>query len=113
MDNLQAGEIKNDFKTIFQVLKDELTALTKAIDEDDSFAQIKAYHGNTLFDPILRRQGFTIIELTDRPKKMFLKIWINLLRLVFRKEQKKNRNLRIPKEFWISKEHLLKDYTTK
>ena len=114
VDNLKTTSLQNNFKNIFKVFEDELIALTEAINNDDSFSRIKAYHGSTVFDPILRRRGFTIMEFENGPKKMFLKIWINILRIVFRKDKLRNNNyLRIPKEFWISREHLLKDYSNK
>lgn len=111
VDNLKAAQFENDFKNIFRVFDEELATLTKAIDHDESFKEIKAYHGTTPFDPILRRRGFTIIELKPGLKKTFLKIWVNTLRTVFRRERqmKKNR-LRIPKEFWISREQLLQNH---
>ncbi|MTI66214.1 MAG: hypothetical protein FH753_06375 [Firmicutes bacterium] len=106
VDNLKTEKIDNDYKTLFKVFKNELKALKKASKNNKSFSNIKAFHGTTVLYPICKRQGFTIYNLDEGINTFLLKIWDNILRIVFRKNKLKRKTLRMPKDCWISKENL-------
>ncbi|MGF7060313.1 YkoP family protein [Brassicibacter mesophilus] len=108
IDNLKVGKIKNDLSTLYSILEEELYDLSQAISNIDKYRDIKAYYGVTLLYPIASRKGFTIIEIRDKSKKIFIRIWENILKLSYGKSKAKtNKGFRIPKECWISKSQVL------
>ncbi|QZY56391.1 YkoP family protein [Crassaminicella profunda] len=110
IDNLKVDQLENDYRKLFRRLKEELQALSNLIINEKEFEEIKAYHGTTLLYPLAKKQGFTIVEMDKGPKKYFLILWENILRIVFKKDKKIRDRLRTPKECWISKGQLLQKY---
>ncbi|EOC99467.1 hypothetical protein L21TH_2472 [Caldisalinibacter kiritimatiensis] len=105
IDNLKMNQVKNDLKSIFRYLDEELIALAEAAITHEEFKNIKAYYGRTVLHPIAKKRDFTIIDVEN--KKFFLKFWDNLLKLVFQSSNSKGtKKFRDPKECWISKEQL-------
>jgi len=108
IDNLKVDNIKNDLSTLYSLLEEELYALSQTVSNIDKYKSIKAYYGVTLLYPIASRKGFTIIDIRDKTKKAFIKIWENVLKLSYGKSRiKKSKSFRIPKECWISKSQVL------
>lgn len=110
IDNLKIHKIENDFRNLSKVFREELQALGDTIVNEETFKDIKAYHGTTLLYSFAKREGFTIIDIHKGTKTYFLSIWENILRIVFKKDQRKRNKFRAPKECWISKEQLLEKY---
>jgi hypothetical protein len=108
IDNLKMDSVKNDLRTIFNYLDEELNALAKAALHNEKFTNVKAYYGRTVLHPLARKRGFTIMDLDLGTRKIFIRIWENILKLVFAKDSMKgNKRFRTPKECWISKGQLV------
>lgn len=114
IDNLKATKLDNDLKNIRQILNKELESLSNFLYNDKKLKSIKAVHGTTVLYPIAKRAGFTIKNLDKGLKSYGLKLWDNILRLVFRKNSLKSRRiLREPKECWMSSKQLIDFYIKK
>ena len=108
IDNLKVDKIKNDLNTLYSILEEELYVLSQAMSNIDKYKSINAYYGVTLLHPIALRNGFTIIDISNKYKKFFVKIWENILKLSYGKSRiKTSKGFRIPKECWISKSQVL------
>lgn len=111
VDNLRVGDIKDDLKTIFRLWNNEFKQIAKIADENGAFAQIKAYYCRTVLYPIIRKRGFTILEMNKGVRTVFIGIWENILRVVFKAEKTHDKSIfKIPRECWISRTTILKRY---
>ncbi len=110
LDNLKTDKLGNaNIGKIFRFVNDEFDSLHYAIKEDDRFYDIKAYYGQTLFHAVLKRQGFTILDIKKSVRSIFVSLWMIILRVVFSpKEKKVNTSFRHVKAYWVSKEQMLK-----
>lgn len=109
LDNLKTDELGNaNIGRILRFVNDEFNSLHYAIKEDERFRNIKAYYGVTLFHTILKRQGFTILDVKKTVKSTLISLWMNILRIVFSpKEKRINASFRYAKAYWATKEKLL------
>ncbi len=109
LDNLKTDKLGNaNISKLFRIVNHELDCLHYAIKEDETFSSIKAYYGKTLFHGILKRQGFTILDVKKTVKSTLISLWMNILRIVFSpKEKTINSSFRYIKEYWVTKEKLL------
>lgn len=109
LDNLKTDKLGNaNIGKILRFVNDEFDSLHYAITDDERFSSIKAYHGLTLFHVILKRQGFTILDVRKTVKSTLISLWMNILRIVFSpKEKNINTAFRHIKEYWVTKEELL------
>lgn len=108
IDNLKVKNVDNEFNNVATLFSKEMSALKSAIMHGE-YADMKAIYGVTLLHPIAKRFGFTIISFNLGFKKIFLRAWDNILRVVFRKNKLKTHNkFREPKQCWLSREKILK-----
>lgn len=113
VDNLKVGDIKDDLKTIFRIWDNEFKQLARIAGDSGEFAQIKAYYGRTVLYPIIRRRGFTILEMNKGVRTAFIGIWENILRIVFKAGKARDKSvLKTPRECWISRTAVLKRYAS-
>lgn len=109
LDNLKTDMLGNaNIGRIFRFVNDEFDSLHYAITGDERFYDIKAYYGQTLFHAVLKRQGFTILDIKKSPKSILISLWMNILRVVFSpKEKNVNTSFRHVKAYWVTKEKML------
>jgi deoxyadenosine/deoxycytidine kinase len=101
-------EVKEgSFKMVFKIFNSEFKAMAEAVSNDNEYSQIKAIFGRTVLYPITKKMGFEVFDIEKKSLKIFLKIWDNLIKLVFSKSKKGKFIVREPKEIWISKEKLI------
>lgn len=113
VDNLRVGDIKDDLRTIFRIWDNEFKQLARAAGDNGMFAQIKAYYCRTVLYPIIRRRGFTILEMNKGARTAFIGIWENILRIVFKAGDIRDKSiLKTPRECWISRITVLKRYAS-
>ena len=109
LDNLKTDKLGNaNIGKILRFVNDEFDSLHYAIKEDERFYDITAYYGQTLFHTVLKRQGFTILDIKKSPKSIFVSLWMTILRIVFSpKEKNVNVSFRHVKAYWEKKKKML------
>ncbi|MDP4176883.1 MAG: hypothetical protein Q8900_00900 [Bacillota bacterium] len=108
IDNIKIKNIDNKFDIVSSLLLDELQNIKNALINGE-YDGLKAVYGVTLLHPIAKRFGFTIVNINMSPKKIFLILWDNILRVAFRKNKLKSSNkFREPKQCWLSRGQILK-----
>lgn len=109
VDNLKADRMEDvKSRDVFRILRNEFDCLADAVLEDERFKEIKAYHGKTLFFNLLKRQGFTILEVKLTPSVFLISIWEHVLRKVFAKRvSKRKKSFQGVKEFWATKDDMI------
>ena len=111
IDNIKVEHIRNDLGSIFLILDSELNTLAEASMKYESFKSIKAYFGRTVLHPMLKKHGFTIIEMDKTLSRFFIRIWENILRIVIKKGKVRKKNyFKVAKECWISGKQILESY---
>ncbi|MCQ4923053.1 hypothetical protein NE686_08165 [Tissierella carlieri] len=108
IDNQKIRNMDLSFKDIVTIFKDELDSLAYAVGKDSKFIDIKAFHGKTLLYPLLKREGFMIIDINSILNSFFVELWERILETVYsRKYSSKRRKKRKMKEFWITNDQLV------
>lgn len=106
VDNKKIKNMNLGLKTTVTILRDELDSLSIAVLNDSRFSSITAFYGRTILYALLKRENFTILDLDRNIKVIVVEIWTKLLRLVY--SNNSSNNNRKVKEFWITREELLK-----
>lgn len=107
IDNQKIKKMNLGYKEILRLLKDELDALSIALREDENLKEVQAFYGKTLFYPLLKREGFIILDLKPSLKVLLTEFWIKVLRLVYSNNNIRKKDRKI-KEVWITREDLQK-----
>lgn len=109
IDNIKVERVSNDLRSIFHTLSSELDALGAAIIQNEKYKCLKACYGTTLLYPLVKKQGFTVVDGDKGISSFLIGVWENILRLAFSNKKVRARFIKIiPKQCWISKEQLLK-----
>ena len=107
VDNQKIKTLNLGFRDIVTVLKDELDALSIAVLNDSRLTSVSAFYGRTILYSLLKREGFTILDLDRNIKVIIVEVWTKILRLVYSKNKIGEKNRKV-KEFWITREELIK-----
>ena len=107
VDNNKIKNMNLGLKTTVAILRDELDSLSIAVLNDSRFSSITAFYGRTILYSLLKRENFTILDLDRNIKVIVVEIWTKLLRLIYSNNNISNNNRKV-KEFWITREELLK-----
>lgn len=106
LDNKRLKDREISYSGLIRLLKGELKALQGCFDLEP-FLRIKAVYGITVFHEIAARQGFTVLDIRNVPKRYIWSLWENILRVFFKKERKKGKKrFVVSKECWISREQI-------
>lgn len=107
VDNERIKNMNLGFRDIVRILKDELDCLALALDTDPRLYNISGFYGRTILYSLLKREGFIILDLDRSLKIRIVEIWTKLLRLVYSQNVIRQSDRQV-KEFWITRESLLK-----
>lgn len=107
VDNQKIKTLNLGLKDTVKILKNELDCLSIAIVNDSRLGSVVAFYGRTILYSLLKREGFTIIDLDRNFKVKVVEVWTKLLRLVYSNNKIRENNRKV-KEFWITREELLK-----
>lgn len=107
IDNIKVKTVDTQYNNMMKIFFDELYALKVAFLEG-KYPEVKAIYGMSVLHPLVKRKGFTIISIDNSLKKLFITIWENILRIIFRQNKLKGRKkLREPKQCWFSRNQIL------
>lgn len=107
VDNQKIKTMNLGLKATVSILRNELDSLSIAILKDSKFSSITAFYGRTVLYSLLKREGFTILDLDRSIKVIAVEVWTKLLRLIYSNNNIRDKNRKV-KEFWITREELLK-----
>lgn len=107
VDNQKIKTMNLGLKEILTVLKNELDSLALAVLNDSRLTDIAAFYGQTILYSLLKREGFTILELDRNIKTIMVEIWTKLLRIIYSSNNIGGNNRKV-KEFWMTRDDLLK-----
>ncbi len=107
VDNEKIKNMNLGFRDILRSLKDELDCLAQALETDPRLYNVSGFYGRTILYSLLKREGFIILELDRSLKIRIVEIWTKLLRLVYSQNTIRQSDRQV-KEFWITRESLLK-----
>ncbi|GKX28375.1 hypothetical protein SH1V18_08550 [Vallitalea longa] len=94
-------------RKVIKVFYSETLALAKQLKSNDEFKDIKAIFGRTVLAPLTKRLGFDVFEMKSGYMKRFLKIWDNLIKIVFSSTKKDKVKFREPQEVWMSRDAII------
>lgn len=94
-------------RMVLKVFNSELAAMANAVKNNTEYADLKGLFGRTVLYPINKKLGFEVLEVRSKPLKLFLRIWDNLIKLVFSTSNKGKFIMREPKEVWMSRTALI------
>lgn len=107
VDNQKIKNMNVGLKDILYILKNELDSLSLSIKKDSRLIHVSAFYGRTILYSLLKREGFTILDLQKSIKVRFIEFWTKELRRIYSKNtiRKSDRTI---KECWITRNELLK-----
>lgn len=94
---------------VIRVFQAEVVAMAKLLQNNEEYKDIKAVFGRTVLYPLTKRLGFEVFEMKNGYMKKFLKVWDNLIKVVFSSTEKDKVKFREPREVWMSKEAIIKN----
>lgn len=106
VDNQKIKHMNLGFKDILLILKNELDSLSISLTSDPRLHQVSAFCGRTILYSLLKREGFTILDLEIGLKVRLVEFWTKALRLVYSNNTIRKSD-RTVKEFWITRDQLL------
>lgn len=107
LDNKTLMALDTSYTSLIKLLKGELKSLQQCF-SSEPYSDIKAVFGITVFYEIAARQGFTVLDISSKAKRLLWSLWENILRLAFRKRNNRVRKKFImSKECWISRNQIL------
>lgn len=102
LNNRIFGSLDTSYANLIRLFKSEMKSIGKCI-SCEPYSKIKAVYATTVFYEIAERQGFTVMEIKSSFKRFFYTLWENILRMSYKKNNKKRKNKIVtPKEIWIS-----------
>lgn len=106
VDNQKIKHMNLGFREILLVLKNELDSLSLSLTNDPRLYQVSAFYGRTILYSLLKREGFTILNIERGIKVRLVEFWTKILRLVYSNNtiRKSDRTI---KAFWITRDQLL------
>lgn len=110
VDNQKIKTLDLGFREIVKILKNELDCLALGLNRDPRLYHVSAFYGRTILYSLLKREGFIILDLDRSFKIRIVEIWTKLLRLVYSKNTISESDRQV-KEFWITRDSLLKRKT--
>jgi hypothetical protein len=106
IDNKNIRSFEMNYTNILKALHIELKALKKSLNREP-WSKIKAVYGVTVFYAMLHRQGFTVMNLRNRYKRVLGSIWENILRVMLEKGSRAVRKKYVSaKECWLSRSQI-------
>jgi hypothetical protein len=107
IDNTSIKRLNTSYPNLIRLLRGELAALSRALKEYPDI-KVKAIFGISVFYDIAERQGFTIVEIDNKFKRLFISIGENILRLGLKNSNRKTRKkFLFSKKCWLSREQIL------
>lgn len=94
-------------RKVIKVFYSETLTMARQLKYNEDFKDIKALFGRTVLAPLTKRLGFEVFEIKSGYMKRFIRIWDNLIKIVFSSRKKDKVKFREPKEVWMSREALI------
>lgn len=107
VDNQKIKTMDLGLKEILTMLKNELDSLSIAVLNDSRLKSVEAFYGQTILYSLLKREGFTILDLDRNINTIIVEKWTKLLRVIYSSNNIGGNNRKV-KEFWMTREDLLK-----
>ncbi|MCT4686463.1 YkoP family protein [Vallitalea sp.] len=92
---------------VIRVFHSEVIAMANVLKDNADYKNVKAVFGRTVLYPLTKRLGFDVFEMKRGYMKKFIKVWDNLIRVLFSSKEKENVKFREPREVWMSREAII------